>query len=90
MARYIDADFAPIYLNKIACEQIKRMPTANVVEVKRGEWKNVVVYNDTCIAICSNCRRQIVEKECNATAFKLENEFCRKCGADMRGDKNDL
>ena len=58
---------------------IADVPTADVEEVKHGEWKNVVVYNDTCIATCSNCRRQIVERECNATAFKLENEFCRKC-----------
>ena len=72
----------------VAC--IEQTPTAEVVEVKHGEWKNVVVYNDTCIATCSNCRQQIVERECNATAFKLENEFCRKCGADMRGGKNDL
>ena len=70
--------------------ELKHAPTADVVEVKHGEWKNVVVYNDTCIATCSNCGRQIVERECNATSFKLENEFCRKCGADMRGGKNDL
>lgn len=66
---------------------IKNTPPADVVEVKHGMWKNVVVYNDTCIATCSNCRRQIVERECNATAFKLENEFCRKCGAKMDGGK---
>lgn len=57
----------------------------NFAEVKHGEWENVVVYNDTCIATCSNCRQQVVERECNATAFKLENEFCRKCGAKMDG-----
>ena len=57
--------------------------------MKHGEWETVVVYNDTCIATCSNCRRQIVERECNATAFKLENEFCRKCGAKMDGGKTE-
>lgn len=66
---------------------LNNAPTADVVEVKHGEWKNVVVYNDTCIATCSNCRQQIVERECNATAFKLENEFCRKCGAKMDGQR---
>ena len=62
-------------------------PTADVVEVKHGEWETVVVYNDTCIATCSSCRQPIVERGCNATAFKLENEFCRKCGAKMDGGK---
>lgn len=73
--------------NMVRC--IKEQPTADVVEVKHGEWIPVVVYNDTCIATCSNCRRQIVERECNATAFKLENEFCRKCGAKMDGGKTE-
>ena len=35
MARYIDADYAPIYLSASACEQIKRMPTEDVVKVVR-------------------------------------------------------
>lgn len=38
MARYIDANLAPLYLNEAACEQIKMMPTEDVVEVKHGEW----------------------------------------------------
>ena len=56
---------------------------AGAVKVKHGKWEDVVVYNDTCIATCSSCRQLIVERECNATAFKLENKFCRKCGAKM-------
>ena len=35
MPRYVDANSAPIYLNADACEQIKYMPTADVVEVVR-------------------------------------------------------
>lgn len=61
--------------------------TADVAEVKHGEWETVVVYNDTCIATCSSCRQPVVERGCHATAFKLENEFCRKCGAKMDGGK---
>lgn len=34
--RYVDANFAPLYLNTTACEQIKMMPTEqNVVKVVR-------------------------------------------------------
>lgn len=69
-------------------DEIAEIPTADVEEVKHGEWKTVV-YNDTCIATCSSCRRQSVERECNATSFKLENEFCRKCGAKMDGGKTE-
>lgn len=44
MARYVNADLAPIYLNESACKQIKMMPTEDVVEVvrckdcKHGHW----------------------------------------------------
>ena len=44
MARYVDAHLAPIYLNTVACEQIKRMPTADVEEVVR--CKNCIHYDD--------------------------------------------
>ncbi len=37
MARYVNADLAPIYLNETACKQIKNMPTEDVEEVKHGE-----------------------------------------------------
>ena len=34
--RYVDANFAPLYLNTTACKQIKMMPTEqNVVKVVR-------------------------------------------------------
>ena len=105
MARYIDAtklarglagaalraDYGD-EVNRIVdifCKIIMDEPTADVEEVKHGEWETVVVYNDTCIATCSSCRQPIVERECNATAFKLENEFCRKCGAKMDGGKSE-
>lgn len=38
MARYIDADLAPFYLNKEGCKMINRIPTEDVQEVKHGKW----------------------------------------------------
>ena len=67
-------------------QAIAQTPTADVREVKRGKWEDVVEYDDTCIATCSSCRQRIAQRESNTIRFKLENEFCRKCGADMRGD----
>lgn len=38
--RLVDADMAPIYLNEMACEQIKRMPTVNLdMGQKKGDEK---------------------------------------------------
>ena len=55
---------------------IDAMPTANVVEVKHGEW----IKFDEGDCYCSNC------------GFALEDwvqgifyKFCPNCGADMRG-----
>lgn len=35
--RLVDADMAPIYLNKAACEQIKMMPTINLSMEQKEE-----------------------------------------------------
>ena len=52
MARYINADLAPIYLNADACEQIKHIPTADVVEVVR--CKDCVFYKTPDCMMYSN------------------------------------
>ena len=73
MARYVDAHLAPIYLNSIACEQIKRMPTADVVEVKHGEWKWDERFSDYTCSLCHN--------------WDLTTpNYCPHCGAKMDGD----
>lgn len=36
MARYINADDAPIWLNETACEQIKNMPICDVAPIIHG------------------------------------------------------
>lgn len=85
MARYVDANLAPIYLNKSACEQIKMMPTADVVEVKHGEWIDNIqkftspagVTKDYLVGYkCSVCGRTESRKE----------PYCN-CGAKMDGGK---
>ena len=68
-----------------AIGELKGAPTARVKETKHGEWENVIVFNDNCFATCSNCKRVTEEKDCNATAFKIENKFCRNCGTIMGG-----
>lgn len=41
MPRYVNADLAPMYLNTEACEQIKMMPTENVVSA--AEYRSVIL-----------------------------------------------
>lgn len=40
--RLIDADAAPLFLNTVACEQIKQMPTVDAIPIEfiRSEIKN--------------------------------------------------
>ena len=78
MARYIDAD-AYAFSGDLVNE-----PTADVVEVKHGKW----IYNTddfTPKMRCSVCgyNKPIVAGE----GIEQEpNDFCNKCGADMRGE----
>lgn len=76
MPRYIDADNAKeIYLSKSAGEQLDKVPTADVQEVKHGKWIfNGVLYK------CS---------ECNSSEIYNDYKYCGYCGAKMDGDTND-
>jgi hypothetical protein len=59
-------------------------PTADVVEVRRGEWKRYMTGNGWDYwedLICPFC-----EKKHEKPRFKMN--FCPNCGADMRGDKD--
>lgn len=60
-----------------AIELINNMPSADVVEVKHGEWVKTNPLTDT--VECSLCHYQIISEE-------LITPFCPWCGADMRGE----
>ena len=73
MARYIDAD---------AYEfpgDLLHVPTADVVEVKRGEWEEER-WCDNFQHICSLCHRT-VRVHPQSIAYK----YCPYCGAKMDG-----
>ena len=92
MARYIDAEKADV--ESISCfygsecriedvqEWLDEQPTADVVEVKHGEWFEV----DDGIDIgsgkhleCSICGKWKKDR--------IKSNYCPNCGADMRGAK---
>lgn len=94
MARYIDADKAKQEFNigfggvshaVIANQIIDSIPTADVVEVKHGEW----IYHE-CVSSYDGAKSGYSCSECNAFVdeeiFELDEfhkEFCGNCGAKM-------
>ena len=104
MARYIDADEILKHQRKIRgfdispendfwdyavlIEDIQNAPTADVAEVKHGEWKAIVKqdnyfeppYCDTCK--CSVCGYVIDVSE---TVYN----YCPMCGAKMDGERSE-
>ena len=57
----------------VSVSDIAEIPSADVVERKRGEWYD----RGSLSCRCSRCRCKSPE----------EFRFCPNCGADMRGDK---
>lgn len=53
---------------------IKNIPSADVAEVKHGEW--IVSEDDNKVFECSECHHVVFGKP----------NFCSNCGADMRKD----
>ena len=90
MARYIDAEKADV--ESISCfygsecriedvqEWLDEQPTADVVEVKHGEWVGGKFndYSGEYEEQCSNCKKYSRE---------YARPYCPNCGANMRGDK---
>lgn len=95
MARYIDADKADV--ERISCfygaecriedvkEWLDEQPTADVQEVKHGEW---IYHPETFYTksgfTCSVCKDPMWHSHDVKQAFK----YCPHCGARMDGDNN--
>ena len=90
MPRYIDAEKIPYnYTNERGVPMtreidIQNVPTADVVEVKHGDWIPILEINENgepyqAGVYCSECG----DAEC------YEPYFCPNCGADMRKETED-
>lgn len=73
---------------------IFRMPAADVVERKRGEW----VWDDNAYDwglgawVCKGCHSRndnIPAKKDTNPYMWVGSKYCPNCGADMRGDKHE-
>ena len=67
-------------------EFIKQVPTADVVEVKHGEWSNTD-WSDVAIngyMVCTQCNVMIPKCEYNRYCLSYLR-YCPNCGAKMDG-----
>lgn len=60
-------------------DSVKNAPTADVVEVKRGEWKLHPDGSGTC-SCCNRTQKSVWD-------YDNAQNFCGHCGADMRGEE---
>ena len=91
MAEYIEreavvktTDILDEYLNDYErlyfVKAIKNIPTADVVEVKHGEWH--LLYNCANDGVyCSVCHKKVYKTD--YANQKIKSPFCPNCGAKM-------
>ena len=100
MSKYISADKlikdlrdnAAEHYNSVVNSIIIAQPSADVVEVKHGEWKH---NKNNDVIKCSECGFGIMDstfvweiRNCCGTIEDNPFNFCPNCGADMRGEEN--
>ena len=99
MTRYIDADELEIEYYDLSIhgtmavksvlpiftDLLEKQPTADVVEVKHGEWfvTDSFDHHKTPIYQCSICRKTVAESYINL------HKYCLHCGALMDGGKKE-
>lgn len=102
--RYIDADkilYTDLSEGRGVCwvtfmDWIKEMPTANVRENVKGRWVEVV--DRTEMYDKEGVKTWGMLFQCNQCGFVLnaieghtgQYNYCPNCGADMRGDNNEM
>ena len=65
-------------------EFINSQPTADVVEVKHGEWEIKTDDYDCEYMKCSVCKEEFYPSD--ADTVDTTPNYCPNCGADMRGE----
>ena len=76
------ADFGGEFWDEaVLCEDIRKIPTADVASVVHGRWLDTDTFDFHCVHIyqCSNCRREVTDD------YIDNHKFCLHCGAKMDG-----
>lgn len=81
----INGNEYPVFLVDHVLHKIRNYPTADVVEVKHGEWKptNIPAYFGGVIYECSLCGAK------DGDHTKVLGRYCWRCGAKMDGGKTE-
>ena len=74
----LEVENAKVPLN-VVIQTIKDMPSADVVERKKGEW----IQENNCYHRCSVCGDHFPSL-LRISGISKEKNFCPNCGADMR------
>ena len=79
IGEYIEDD--GIYSEGVEKECITFIPSADIVEVRHGEWK---VYFDGKELMCSSCKATFWDEDGNGGT-----NYCPHCGAKMDGGRRE-
>ena len=94
--RLIDADALPKYTGYAlsadeVAKAVENAPTVDAVERKRGEWIEENRRPKSMMFYCSECHRTAYDPQNHHGGRKrCRYRFCPNCGADMRGEANDI
>lgn len=76
--RLVNADMAPLYLNEVACEQIKNMPAVDAVEVVRCRycyyWYSCKNESDSLEICCLHLIRTGPEDFCSCGEWEARED----------------
>ena len=94
--RLIDADALPKYTGYAlsadeVAKAVENAPTVDAVERKRGEWIEENRRPKSMMFYCSECHRTAYDPQNHHGGRKrCRYAFCPNCGAEMRGEANDI
>ena len=63
----------------ISANMLRKIPTADVVEVRHGRWSHVAYLKGIKVMECSYCGKRVLGA----------HNYCGNCGAKMDGGVND-
>lgn len=67
----------------VSVEDIKKIPTADVVEVKHGRWKLLDECSNAGV-YCSVCGKKVYKTD--YANQKIKSRYCPNCGSIMDGE----
>ena len=70
----------------VAQKNVRKIPAADVVEVKHARWENVGDSEEDLCFRCTNCKEEF---SCEVD-FRSYVKYCPECGAKMDGERREV